>query len=96
MPSGRMIAPSTRITSASGLTVTPWRVTVSPLTETRPDSMILSQARRITQSDGGSLYLVEGRDTPQPKLRFKLTESDTLSLATAGLLFAAKLADFRI
>ncbi len=40
--------------------------------------MILTQARQITQSDGGSLYLVEGRDTPTPKLRFKLTQSDTL------------------
>ena len=40
--------------------------------------MILTQARAITQSDGGSLYLVEGRETPTPKLRFKLTQSDTL------------------
>jgi HD-GYP domain-containing protein (c-di-GMP phosphodiesterase class II)/DNA-binding response OmpR family regulator len=40
--------------------------------------MILTQARRITQSDGGSLYLVEGRDTPEPRLRFKLTQGDTL------------------
>jgi len=41
--------------------------------------MILSEARRITQSDGGSLYLVEGRDSPNPRLRFKLTQSDTLT-----------------
>ncbi len=41
--------------------------------------LILSQARQITQSDGGSLYLVEGRDTSTPRLRFKLTQSDTLS-----------------
>ncbi len=40
--------------------------------------LILEQARRISQADGGSLYLVEGRDTPNPKLRFKLTQSDTL------------------
>ena len=40
--------------------------------------MILTQARHITQSDGGSLYLVEGRDTPTPRLRFKLAQSDTL------------------
>jgi len=40
--------------------------------------MILAQARQITQSDGGSLYLVEGRDTPNPRLRFKLAQSDTL------------------
>jgi HD-GYP domain-containing protein (c-di-GMP phosphodiesterase class II) len=41
--------------------------------------MILTQARHITQSDGGSLYLVEGRDTPTPRLRFKLAQSDTLA-----------------
>jgi HD-GYP domain-containing protein (c-di-GMP phosphodiesterase class II) len=41
--------------------------------------LILSQARQITQSDGGSLYLVEGRDSATPRLRFKLTQSDTLS-----------------
>ena len=60
------------------------RIGVALSTERNYDvllGMILSQARRITQSDGGSLYLVEGRDTPQPKLRFKLTESDTLAHA---------------
>ncbi len=40
--------------------------------------MILTQSRRITQSDGGSLYLVEGRDTPSPKVRFKLAQNDTV------------------
>ncbi len=40
--------------------------------------LILTQARQITQSDGGSLYLVEGRDSASPRLRFKLTQSDTL------------------
>ncbi len=40
--------------------------------------MILTQSRRITQSDGGSLYLVEGRDGPAPKLRFKLAQNDTV------------------
>jgi HD-GYP domain-containing protein (c-di-GMP phosphodiesterase class II) len=40
--------------------------------------MILTQSRRITQSDGGSLYLVEGRDSPSPKLRFKLAQNDTM------------------
>jgi len=57
------------------------RIGVALSTERNYDvllEMILTQARRITQSDGGSLYLVEGRDSPQPKLRFKLTESDTL------------------
>jgi HD-GYP domain-containing protein (c-di-GMP phosphodiesterase class II) len=60
------------------------RIGVALSTERNYDvllGMILSQARRITQSDGGSLYLVEGRDSPHPKLRFKLTEGDTLSNA---------------
>jgi HD-GYP domain-containing protein (c-di-GMP phosphodiesterase class II) len=60
------------------------RIGVALSTERNYDvllEMILTQARRITQSDGGSLYLVEGRDSAQPKLRFKLTESDTLSNA---------------
>ncbi len=43
--------------------------------------MILTQSRRITQSDGGSLYLVEGRDTPNPKVRFKLAQNDTVPKA---------------
>ncbi len=57
------------------------RIGVALSTERNYDillGMILSQARRITQSDGGSLYLVEGRDTPSPKLRFKLAQNDTL------------------
>ncbi|MFI5207364.1 MAG: HD domain-containing phosphohydrolase [Gemmatimonadales bacterium] len=57
------------------------RIGVALSTERNYDvllEMILSQARAITQSDGGSLYLVEGRDTPTPKLRFKLTQSDTM------------------
>ena len=40
--------------------------------------MILTQSRRITQSDGGSLYLVEAREGPSPKLRFKLAQNDTV------------------
>jgi len=40
--------------------------------------LILLLARQITQSDAGSLYLVEGRDTPAPRLRFKLAQNDTL------------------
>ena len=43
--------------------------------------MILTQSRRITQSDGGSLYLVEGRDGPAPRLRFKLAQNDTVPKA---------------
>jgi HD-GYP domain-containing protein (c-di-GMP phosphodiesterase class II) len=57
------------------------RIGVALTTERNYDvllELILTQARQITQSDGGSLYLVEGRDTPNPKLRFKLTQSDTL------------------
>jgi len=57
------------------------RIGVALSTERNYDvllEMILTQARRIAQADGGSLYLVEGRDTPNPKLRFKLIQSDTL------------------
>jgi HD-GYP domain-containing protein (c-di-GMP phosphodiesterase class II) len=57
------------------------RIGVALSTERNYDvllGMILSEARRITQSDGGSLYLVEERDTPNPKLRFKLIQNDTL------------------
>jgi len=57
------------------------RIGVALSTERNYDvllEMILTQARRITQSDGGSLYLVEGRDTPSPKLRFKLAQNDTV------------------
>jgi HD-GYP domain-containing protein (c-di-GMP phosphodiesterase class II) len=57
------------------------RIGVALSTERNYDvllDMILTQARQITQSDGGSLYLVEGRDSPNPRLRFKLTQSDTL------------------
>ena len=43
-------------------------------------SMILSQARRITTSDAGSLYLVERDDDARPSaLRFKLSQNDTLT-----------------
>jgi HD-GYP domain-containing protein (c-di-GMP phosphodiesterase class II) len=38
--------------------------------------LILSQARRITQSDGGSLYVVETEDGTK-RLRFKLSQSDS-------------------
>jgi len=57
------------------------RIGVALSTERNYDvllDLILSQARQITSSDGGSLYLVEGRDTATPRLRFKLTQSDTL------------------
>jgi HD-GYP domain-containing protein (c-di-GMP phosphodiesterase class II) len=60
------------------------RIGVALSTERNYDvllALILEQSRQITQSDGGSLYLVEGRDTPAPRLRFKLTQSDTLTSA---------------
>ena len=60
------------------------RIGVALSTERNYDvllNLILEQSRQITQSDGGSLYLVEGRDTPAPRLRFKLTQSDTLQSA---------------
>ncbi|HJQ18713.1 MAG TPA: HD domain-containing phosphohydrolase [Gemmatimonadaceae bacterium] len=43
--------------------------------------MILSQARRITNSDAGSLYLAERSDDdgPPKKLRFKLSQNFTLT-----------------
>ena len=42
--------------------------------------MILTQARRITNSDAASLYLVERDEdgTPLPSLRFKLTQTTSL------------------
>ena len=40
--------------------------------------MILEQARRLSGADAGSLYLVEGRDTAEPVLRFKLSQNQTL------------------
>ncbi len=58
------------------------RIGVALTTERNYDvllELILTQARQITQSDGGSLYLVEGRDTPSPKLRFKLAQNDTVA-----------------
>jgi len=40
--------------------------------------LILEQARRLSSADAGSLYLVEGRDTAAPVLRFKLSQNQTL------------------
>jgi HD-GYP domain-containing protein (c-di-GMP phosphodiesterase class II) len=43
--------------------------------------LVLSQARRLTASDAGSLYLVErpdGEDAPRRHLRFMLTQNHTL------------------
>lgn len=41
-------------------------------------AMILDQARRLSAADAGSLYLVEGRETATPALRFKLTQNQSL------------------
>ncbi len=41
--------------------------------------MILSQARRLTNSDAGSIYLCEREETDEPRtLRFKLTQNESL------------------
>ena len=43
-------------------------------------TLILSQARRITTSDAGSLYLVEHDDEGRPEaLRFKLSQNESLT-----------------
>jgi len=39
--------------------------------------LILSQARRITQSDGGSVYVVENDEEGGKRLRFKLSQNDS-------------------
>src|SRR5438552_8413529 len=41
----------------------------------RPTDLILTQARRITSSDAGSLYLVETGDQGQKRLRFRLAQT---------------------
>jgi HD-GYP domain-containing protein (c-di-GMP phosphodiesterase class II) len=42
--------------------------------------LILSKAREITHSDAGSVYLVEEPEEGQPRLRFKLTQNDFVSV----------------
>ncbi|HSR89959.1 MAG TPA: HD domain-containing phosphohydrolase, partial [Gemmatimonadales bacterium] len=39
--------------------------------------LILNQARRVTQSDAGSLYVVETDDRGEKRLRFKLSQNDS-------------------
>ena len=51
------------------------------MTERDPDrllALILEKARRLTDSDAGSLYLVEEGEDGSPRLRFALSQSDTL------------------
>jgi len=39
--------------------------------------LILSQARRVTQSDAGSIYIVEADEAGTRRLRFKLSQNDS-------------------
>ena len=57
------------------------RIGMALMTEHDPDRLlvqILSQARRMTHSDAGSLYLVEHGSDDSRHLRFKLSQNDTL------------------
>ncbi len=66
----RELAELTRV----GVALTTERDLLSLLT------LILSQARRITTSDAGSLYLVERDENGHPEaLRFKLSQNETLT-----------------
>ncbi len=42
--------------------------------------MILTKAREITRSDGGSLYLVEELEDGERRLRFKLAQNDSVAV----------------
>lgn len=46
--------------------------------------LILTRAREITQSDAGSLYLVEEDETGVPRLRFTLVQNDSVPVAFQG------------
>ena len=57
------------------------RIGMALMTEREPDALlvrILQLARALTHSDAGSLYLVENGDDGEKRLRFKLTQNDTL------------------
>jgi hypothetical protein len=43
--------------------------------------LILTQAREITRSDAGSLYVVERQPGAGQRLRFKLAQNDTIPVA---------------
>ncbi|HUK42681.1 MAG TPA: HD domain-containing phosphohydrolase [Candidatus Acidoferrales bacterium] len=43
-------------------------------------NMILQKSRDITNSDAGSLYLVEENDQKEKQLRFKITQNDSLQV----------------
>ena len=51
--------------------------------ERDPDTLlglILTKAREITHSDAGSIYLVDEPEEGQPRLRFKLTQNDFVTV----------------
>jgi HD-GYP domain-containing protein (c-di-GMP phosphodiesterase class II) len=57
------------------------RIGMALMTERDPDRLlheILTQAKRLTLSDAGSLYLLEKDESGAPRLRFKLSETDSL------------------
>jgi hypothetical protein len=57
------------------------RIGMALMSERDPDrllGLILSQARRVTVSDAGSLYLVEEEEEGSPHLRFRLAQNDSL------------------
>ncbi len=57
------------------------RIGMALMTERDPDHLlvrILEQARALTHSDAGSLYLVEDDEAGGKRLRFKLSQNDTL------------------
>jgi HD-GYP domain-containing protein (c-di-GMP phosphodiesterase class II) len=57
------------------------RIGMALMTERDPDALlvqILEQAKRLTHSDAGSLYLVERDEAGGRRLRFKLSQNDSL------------------
>lgn len=57
------------------------RIGMALMTERDPDHLlvtILEKSRELTHSDAGSLYLVEPDDAGGKRLRFKLSQNDTL------------------
>jgi len=57
------------------------RIGMALMTERDPDKLlvrILEQARHLTNSDAGSLYLVEPDEAGGKRLRFKLSQNDSL------------------
>ncbi len=65
---------ASRLSELTELTDIGMRLTTEKHYDTLLD-LILSQARRITQADAGSLYIVETSDTGIRRLRFKLSQN---------------------